>query len=146
MKVVLKQNVENIGSAGEVKDVADGFARNFLIPNGLAEPATKDNISRAANLMRQDKKRGKEELKSVQETAKKIDGKEIIIKVKTEGSKLFGSVDKSKIVEKLKEDSVEISESSIELDQPIKEIGEYPIKVNFNHGIEVGMKVIVEKE
>lgn len=146
MKVVLKQNVENVGNAGEVKDVADGFARNFLISNKLAEPATKNNVSKAADLIEQRKEQEKENLKSIQRTAKKIDGKEIIIKVKTEGNKLFGSVSKSKIVEKMKEDGTEISESSIELTQPIKEIGEYPVKVNFNHGIEVGIKVIIEKE
>ncbi len=146
MKVVLNQNVENVGRAGETKEVADGFARNFLISNGLAEPATKENILKAEALMKQSGKQEKEELKSIQKTAEKIDGKEIIIKVKTDGDKLFGSVDKSKIVEKLKEDGTEISEASIDLGQPIKEIGEYPVKINFKHGIEIGIKVIIEKE
>ena len=146
MKVVLNQDVENVGRAGETKEVADGFARNFLISNSLAEPATKENILKAKELLRQGEKQEKNELKSTQKTAEKIDGKEIVIKVKAEENKLFGSVDKAVIVEKLKEDGIEISESSIELDQPIREIGEYPINVSFNHGIEIGIKVIIEKE
>ena len=146
MKVVLNQNVENVGKAGEVKEVADGFARNFLISNGLAEPATKENMSKANILLRQSKKQEKNELELTQGTAEGIDGKEIIIKAKAEGDKLFGSVDKAKIAEMLKEDGAQISEASIELDQPIKEIGEYPVKVNFSHGIEASIKVIIEKE
>ena len=146
MKVVLKQKVENVGETGEVKDVADGFARNFLIPNGLAEPATKENILKAEDSKKQQEKEQSDELKQTQGLAQKIDGEEFLIKAKAKEGKLFGSVDASVIAEKLKESDIKIEESSIELKEPIKEVGEYQIKINFNHGIEATVKIVVEKE
>ncbi|MEA2006895.1 MAG: 50S ribosomal protein L9 [Patescibacteria group bacterium] len=146
MKVVIKQKVENVGGAGEVKDVADGFARNFLIPNGLAEPATQKNVSRAEESVQQKEKEQSDELKQIQNLAQKIDGEEFLIKAKAKEGKLFGSVDVGLIVEKLKESDVTVEESSVELKEPIKEVGEYQIKINFNHGIEATVKMVVEKE
>lgn len=146
MKVVLKQKVENVGGTGEVKNVADGFAQNFLIPNGLAEPATQKNISKAKDTLQQKEKEQSDELKQAQKMAQKIDGEEFLIKAKAKEEKLFGSIDAGMIAEKLKESDIKIEESSVELKEPIKEIGEYQIKINFNHGIEATIKVVVEKE
>ena len=140
------KDVENVGKAGEQKDVADGFARNFLLPNGLAEQANEANIAKAGKLAAEREKEKAEELKAAQKNAEKIDGEELVFKVKTEGEKLFGSIDKKNIIEKLSELGIKTRDISIELKKPIKELGEFPTKVQFAHGIEAEIKVIVEKE
>lgn len=146
MKVILLKDVESIGKEGEIKNVADGFARNFLLPGQLAIPATKSNIEESQNNIDQLKSQKEISLKDSQDIATKIDGEELVIKVKADGESLFGSVDKEIIAKQLKSSGVKINKSSIDLQKPIKEIGEYQIKINLNHGIEATIKVIVEKE
>lgn len=146
MKVVLLKDVENVGKAGGIKTVADGFARNFLIPSRLAEPATAANLVRAEEITKEQVQKKEKELVQVQKDAEKIDGEEFIFSVKTDEDKLFGSIGKKAIIEKVDELGIKINESSIELDKPIKELGEFPIKFFFNHGIEANAKVIIEKK
>ena len=146
MKVVLLKDVESVGKEGEIKDVADGFARNFLLPSQLAKPATSQNIEKTQEKIELAKKQKKDELKDAQNKAAKIDGEEFVIKVKADGDSLFGSVDQSVIVKELKTAGLDVKKSAVELPKPIKELGEFQIKINFNHGIEATIKVIVEKE
>ncbi|MEA1926119.1 MAG: 50S ribosomal protein L9 [Patescibacteria group bacterium] len=146
MKVVLLKDVENVGEAGGVRTVADGFARNFLIPNKLAEPATAVNLAYSKKAAKERTRKTEKELVQAQKDAERIDGEEFIFSVKTDEDKLFGSIDKKAIIEKVNELEIKIDESSIELDKPIKELGEFPIKFFFNHGIEANAKVIIEKE
>lgn len=146
MKVVLLKSVKNVGQAGDVKNVADGFARNFLIPQGLAEIATGAAVAKANKMKQQKETKNQEELERAQKIAEKIDGKEVIIKQKTQGEKLFGSVDKRAITEQLEKQGIAIDESNIELKNPIKEVGEHNVKVVLNHAIEAEIKVIIEPE
>lgn len=145
MKVVLIKDVEGVGKAMEQKDVADGFARNFLIPNGLAEKADAASIAKASKVASIKEEEKKDELKNVQEDAAKIDGEELVFKMKAEGEKLFGSIDKKQVIEKLLELGMETKSPTVEFEKPIKELGEFPIKIVFTHGIEATIKVIVEK-
>ena len=147
MRIILLQDVENLGKKYEVKEVADGYARNFLIPKGLAKIATKENLKWLENQKEIEVKKAEEELKKVQEIATNIDGQEIIISVKVgEEGQLFESITSQKIYEKLKELGFEIKKSQIDLPEPIKELGEYPVKIKFEHNLEAEIKIIVVEE
>lgn len=147
MKVILLQDVENLGKKYEVKNVKAGHARNFLIPKGLAKPATKEVLKWLETQKEIEEKRAEEELKKAQEIASKLDGQEVTIPVKVgEEGQLFESITLQKIWEKLKELGFEIKKGQIDLTEPIKELGEFPIKIKFEHNLEAEVKVIVTEE
>ncbi len=147
MKVILLQDVDKIGKKYEVKDVAAGHARNFLIPKGLAKPATEEALKWVAAQKEVLEKKAEEDLKKVQELASTLDGQEIIIPVKIgEEEQLFESISQQKILEKLKEAGFEVKKDQIILAEPIKEVGEFPVKIRFSHNLEVEIKVIVTEE
>ncbi|MDO8265012.1 MAG: 50S ribosomal protein L9 [Candidatus Parcubacteria bacterium] len=147
MKVVLIQDVEKLGKKYELKEVADGFARNFLIPKKLAKLATDEVIKRAEAEKEANLKIVEDDLGKQQEVASRLDGQEINIAVKAGDDKqVFGSVTVQKIAEKLKESGFEIKKDQIILNKPIKEIGEFPIKVRFGHNLEAEIKIIVTEE
>jgi len=147
MKIILLQNVDNLGQKNEVKEVKDGFARNFLIPKGLAKPATKKNLEWSETQKETEVKEAEEELKKVQERAETIDGQEIVILVKVgDNEQLFESITPQKISEKLKELGFDIKKNQIVMAEPIKELGEFPIKISFQHNLEAEIKVIITSE
>lgn len=148
MRVILLKNIDKMGKKYEVKEVKSGYARNFLIPNGLAKPATKEAMIWLETQKEIEEKKAEQELKKTQETASNFDGQEIIIPVKIgkERDQLFEAVTAQKISEKLKELGLEIKKNQIELPKPIKELGEYPIKIKFEHNLEAEIKVIVTEE
>ncbi len=138
MKIILLQDIKNLGQAGDIKEVADGYARNFLIPQKLAETATKEAVEKATR-----KKQETEELKNkkteeLKNLAKKLEGKEIVIKAKEKDGKLFGSIGRKEIAENL---GNEINEDMIELKENIKEIGVK--KININFGNDIKAKIII---
>jgi len=141
--LVLLKDVKGVGKAGEIKNVVDGYARNFLIPRKLAEAATKGNIKRVEENTKKAKKSEEESSSNKKEAAKKLDGKRIVMvaKVQDSSEKLFGSIDKKQIAEKIK-----IEGTSIRLKKPIKELGEYSLKVDFAPGISATVIIVVEKE
>jgi len=147
MRVVLLQDVENLGKKYDVKEVADGYARNFLIPKGLAKPATEEALQWLAIQKEIETKRAEEDLKKVQEIASAVDDQEIIIPVKVgEQDELFESITAQRIAEKLKELGFDIKKTQIALSEPIKELGEFPVKIKFEHNLEAEIKVIVVEE
>ena len=144
MKVILLKDIENIGKQFEIKEVRDGYARNSLIPKGLVKPATKENLKWLETQKEMEAKRAEEELKKTQKIVSKIDGTEVIIEVKIgKKGKIFGSVTPTKIIEKLKEMDFDIKKSQIEIEKAIEEIGEFPVKVSFPHGLEAEIRVII---
>ena len=147
MRVILLQDIENLGKKYDVKEVADGYARNFLIPKGLAKPATEEALKWLETQKEAEAKKAEEELKMVQERATAIDGLEVIIPVKIgEDGQLFESITSQKISEKLKELGFEIRKTQIDLLEPIKELGEFPVKIKFEHNLEAEIRVIVIEE
>jgi large subunit ribosomal protein L9 len=148
MRVILLKDVDKVGKKYETKEVKNGYARNFLIPNGLAKPATKEAIVWLETQKEIEEKKSEKELKKTQEVASTFDGQEIIIPVKIgkERDQLFESITAQKISEKLKELGLEIKKNQIELPEPIKELGEYPVKIKFEHNLEAEIKVIVVTE
>jgi len=137
-----------VGKKYEIKEVKNGYARNFLIPNGLAKPATKEAVVWLETQKEIEEKKSEKELKKTQEVASTFDGQEIIIPVKIgkERDQLFESITAQKISEKLKELGLEIKKNQIELPEPIKELGEYPVKIKFEHNLEAEIKIIVVAE
>lgn len=147
MKVILLKDTEKLGKKGEIKNVADGYARNFLIPNKLAALATKSELAKLEEQKKIETEKAEEELKFYQEIANQIDGLEMEIPVKvSEEGKLFGAITASQIAEKLKEKNFEIKKEQIKLESPIKEIGEYEAIIEFPHNLETKIKVIIVEE
>lgn len=147
MKVILLEDIEKLGKKFEVVEVADGYARNFLIPKNLAEPATKETRERLKVLKEAEVKRAEEELAKIQELATKLDGQEIEIKAKLkEDGGLFGSINAASIAEALAKQGLYIKKSWVKLEKPIKEVGEYDVVLELEHGLEAKIKVIVGEE
>ncbi len=147
MRVVLLQNVENLGKKYEVKEVKNGYAGNFLIPNGLAKLATKEALIWVETQKEIEAKKAEESLKKIQEIASMMEGSEVMISVKIgEEGQLYESISSQKISERLKEMGFEIKRNQIELPEPIKELGEFPVKIKFEHNLEVEIRVIVIEE
>jgi len=147
MRVILLQDIENLGKKYDVKEVKNGYARNFLIPKGLVKPAKKSALKWLETQKEIETKRDEEELKKFQDLASTIDDQEVVILVKIgpEGQ-LFEGISAQKIIEKLKELGFEIKKTQIDLPKPIKELGEYPIKIKFEHNLEAEIKVIITEE
>jgi len=147
MKVILLQDVENLGKKHEIKNVKAGYARNFLFPKSLAKPATEEALKWLATQKESEEKKAEEELKEVQTLASSLDGQEITIQVKIgDEGQLFESITAQKISEKLKEAGFEIKKGQILLEEPIKELGEFPVKIKFEHNLEPEIRIIVTEE
>lgn len=147
MKVILLKDVDKLGKKYEIKKVADGYARNFLIPKKLARPVDKQALKWLEVQKEIEVKRTEEELKKAQELASKIDGQEITIPVKVgENGQLFESINVQKISEKLEELGFEIKKNQIALSSPIKELGEFSVKIKLSHNLEAEITIVVVGE
>lgn len=146
MKVILTKDVENLGKEGEVKEVADGFARNFLFPKNMAEPATDAAIQNAEVKKKKKAESAKLELEVAQKLAEQLEGRELYIKVKEEEGKLFGSVNEKTIAKSFKDEGISINPESIKLVEPIKEMGEYDAQISLDHGLEANIRIILVGE
>ena len=147
MKVILLQDVDKVGKKFEVKEVKDGFARNFLISQNLAKLATREALKWLETQKEMIDQKEEDDLKDIQEKATAIDDQEIIIQVKVgEDGQLFESINAQKIADKLKEAGFSVKKTQVELAEPIKELGEFPVKIKFEHNLEAEIKVIVNKE
>jgi len=147
MRVILLQDIEKLGKKFEVREIKDGYARNFLIPKGLAREVTKEALIWLETQKEISEKKAEEDLEKSQEIASAIDDQEIIISVKVgDEGQLFEAINAQKIAEKLKEAGFDIKKSQIELESPIKELGEFPVKIKFEHNLEAEIRVIVNKE
>ena len=147
MKVILLQDIDKVGKKYEVKNLSDGHARNFLIPQGLVKPATDEALKWLETQKDILRKKAEEALRLVQDSASSIDGAEVAIQVKVgDDGQLFESITAQKISEKLKELGFEIKKSQILLEEPIKTAGEYPVKVRLEHNLEPEIKVMVVEE
>ncbi len=145
MKIVLLSDIKNIGKRGDVKEVADGFARNFLFPKKLAEIATESAVKKAEMEKQKRNENAKKDLEATQDLATQLEGKEIVILAKAKDGKLFGSITAKNIVKELEKEKFDIKENSIAL-KPVKELGEYDFTIELNHGIEASLKLLVREE
>jgi len=145
MKVILLQDIETLGKKWEIKEVADGYARNFLIPNKLAKLATAQAVEEAELMIEKEDEQAKKDLESVESLVSRLDGYEVKIKMPVgEEGQVYSSVNTQNISSSLKEEGFEVSPKQIKLEEPIKEIGEFPVVVELDHGLEAEITVIVE--
>ena len=145
MQVILLEKIVNLGSLGEVVKVRDGFARNYLIPEGKAKRATAANVAEFEQRRAELEKAQSDALEKAQEKAAKIDGLMIQITQKAGvDGKLFGSVGNVDIAEALKAQGVEVPKAAIRMPQgPLKQVGDYPIKIALNADVVVTVTVAV---
>lgn len=144
MRVILLKDVKNLGKKYEIKEVAAGYARNYLIPQGLAKIANSRTLNWAQVKQETEEKKAKEELERIGKLVSKIDGLELEIPVKIgEKGQLFEKISAQKIAKRLKEEGFEIKKNQIEIPQKIKELGEFKIKIHFEHNLEAEIKIIV---
>ena len=147
MKVILIKDVKSLGGTGDVKKVADGYARNFLIPKGYAEIATKTAIEKAEKIRIEKEKQAKEGLINAEGMAEKLEGVFVTIKAKTDDSgKLYAAIKPKEISKALNDKEFKISENKIVIEEPIKEVGDYEVIINLDHGLEIKIGVVVESE
>lgn len=144
MKVILVKDVEGWGSFGDTIEVKRGFARNYLLPKGLAVEATQENIRHIQNLLTQKARKLEKEKERAVELAKKIDGTQIEISrpVGVTG-KMYGSVTTADIVEKLKEKGFDIDRKKVMLRNPIRNLGGYTIQLRLHPEASASIKVDV---
>lgn len=147
MQIILLENVKNLGKKGELKNVSDGYARNFLFAKKLAEVATKEAVVRVESLQKKEKMTELENSEKTKKLASELKDELIEIKAKgKEEGKLFGSISAKDIVRELGALGFEIPEKSVMLENHIKEIGEYEIKISLAQGVETKIKLKVSKE
>jgi large subunit ribosomal protein L9 len=147
MKVILTQNVESLGKAGETIKVADGYARNFLIPKGLAAEANTRNLKVFEHEKRRILQQAEKIQKQAEDTAAKLSGVACKIARRVgEQEKLFGSVGVKDIEESLIAQGFTIDRKDILLDEPIKATGEFPVRIKLSAGVSAEIKVIVVPE
>jgi large subunit ribosomal protein L9 len=146
MKVLLSQDVEKLGKAGDVKEVSGGYGRNFLLPKGLAVLATKGQVKQAEERHAAQEKRLQAARKDAEALAARIAGQTLRFTARVgELDRLYGSITSADIAEKLQaQTGVEVDRRKIDLDEPIKRIGIYPIKVQLVAGLEPLINVVVE--
>jgi len=146
MKVILQKDIPNLGDAGDIKDVADGYARNYLLPKKLvllANESSRKAIEHQRKLIKLKKDKRKKESEKVAEA---LNGVEIQIEAQVgEEGKLFGSVTSMDIAAKLLEKGHEVDKRKILLDAPIKQEGEFEITIKLEEGLNAQIKVSVVK-
>jgi large subunit ribosomal protein L9 len=147
MKVILKQDVANLGRRGELKEVALGYARNHLLPRGLAIEATAQRLKE----WQQQKAKLEAESREQEEIARKqadlLSRQNLLFMMPAgEGGRLFGSVTPGDIADKLKQGGFEVDKKRIELEEPIKLIGSFKAFVRLYPGVKAELKIVVEKE
>lgn len=147
MRVILLQDIDKLGKRYEVKDVADGYGRNFLLPKNLAKQATKESLKWVEMQKEIKEQIAEKELKKIEAEVERIDGTEVLISVRTgDKGQFFEKITNKKISEELKKLGFNLPKNRIELEKPIEEIGEFPVKIKFEHNLEAEIKVIITNE
>jgi len=147
MKIILQKDVPALGRRGEIKNVPDGYARNFLLKRGLAIAATEEATSVLERQKDSDQKKKEKELAQLSELSKKLNGLALKTTLKMgERGEAFGSVSPARIISLMEEKGFHIGKSNIALEHPIKTLGEHKIKIKLEHGLETEIKLTIERE
>ncbi len=147
MKVILKEDVKKLGNMGEIVIVADGFARNYLVPKGLAVEASSKNMKSLEHAQKVIQEKAKKVKESLQEFAARLSKVTLIMKAKAgEEGKLFGSVTSMDIAEQLKNEGIEIDKKKIILEEPIKRLGNFTVGIHLHADInsQITLQVVEE--
>lgn len=144
MQVILKQDVPKLGQAGDIVKVAAGYGRNYLIPRGLAVPATSSSVAQAEHAQRIAHAIRRKNLSKAEVLAEQIEGNAVSIRREAgEDDKLFGSVTNRDIAEALAAEGIEIDRRTIHLDEPLKSIGLFTVAVKLHRDVTANLRVYV---
>jgi large subunit ribosomal protein L9 len=147
MKVILKEDVKNLGTMGQIVDVSDGYVRNFLTPRGLAVEANVKNIKSLEHQKKIIQEKAKKIKNQAQDLSSRISAMTLVIKAKAgEEGKLFGSVTAMDVAEALKNEGVEIDKRKIALDEPIRRLGAFTVSLKLHSEIPTQVNVQVVEE
>ena len=148
MKVILKEDVKGTGKKGEMVNVKDGYARNFLIPRGLAVEATAENINIMKARKQAENTKKEKEMAKAREMAEKLGKTTVVIKTKAgENGKLFGSITSKDISDKLKSDyKIDIDKKKFNMPEPIRTLGTCEVEIKLYPEINAKLNVKVEQE
>ncbi len=145
MKVILKAKVKGVGNAGEVKDVSDGYARNFLLPRGLAVSADANALKSLEQQQQMADKRDEREFTHNQNLKEKIENLKLDYKVKAgEGGRLFGSVTSKDIADEMARMGVKVDRRKVMLEEPIRQLGNYEIEIRLHPQVTACLTLSVE--
>jgi len=147
MEIILREDVQNLGKAGEVVKVRDGYARNYLLPQGLAYPATEGNKQRIVYEAERTAKRRDAEKSSAEVAAAELAKVELVFAMKVgEEDKLYGSVTAGDVQRKLEEKGIHIDKRKVELPEPLRSLGEFKVGVRIHPEVrpEIVVRVVPE--
>ncbi len=147
MKVILRQNFENLGKIGDVVDVKDGYALNYLFPRKIAYAALSGNVRALEEEKKNLTKKHQQELAAAEKLASEFEKISVTIPVQVgEEDKIFGTVTTQMIADALKDKGFEIDKRKIEIEEPIKALGIYGVSLKLNTSVEAKIKVWVVRE
>jgi len=147
MKIILKESVENLGTVGDVVAVKDGFARNYLIPRGLAILADPRNVKAIEHQRKALEKKRLREVAKAEELAQALTGTRLVFQRKaSEQDQLFGSVTHMDVEQALTGKGFSVSRKQVALDHPIKALGEFPVTLKLPGNVKAKVTVVVERE
>ncbi|MDD3480833.1 MAG: 50S ribosomal protein L9 [Patescibacteria group bacterium] len=146
VKVIFLENLEE-NKVGDIKNVADGYARNYLVPKGIVEIATEGKVRELESKMAKLKKEEAEKVAAAEKIAGKITKEKIVIEEEVnEDGHLYGAVTPKEVAEVLADRGYEIDGSDIIMEESIKEPGDYEVEVRVGHGVETKLKVVVQRK
>ena len=147
MKIILNQTIENLGGEGDILNVKDGYARNFLIPKGWAKQATKNNIEATQEKIEAKQKREAKTRENLEALGKQLDKLSLKLELKAgEEGRLFGSVTSQMIVDAIAEKGFNIDKKEVEIEETINHVGKYFVDVKLGHGLSGRVKIKVNAE
>ncbi len=145
MQIVLQETVHNLGGAGSIVKVKDGYARNYLIPRGLAIPATAGSQKHIEHIQRLSEKKRATEIKDAEDLKTKLESISLTIEAKSgERGKLYGSVTSSDIAAAIAEKGIEVDRRKIVIDHALRSLGEHNVRLKIDPEVSAEFKVIVE--
>ncbi len=148
MKVILKKDIDNLGYTGDVIEVNKGYARNYLLPRGLAIEYTDGNLKSIEHLKKKEWEKRNREMLAAKELADKLNQMEIVFKAKAgKDGKLFGSITHKDIAQYLAENyQLEIDRKKIEHNEPMKKIGDYKVSIHLHKEVNAQLKISIIPE
>ncbi|WP_458124765.1 50S ribosomal protein L9 [Paenibacillus sp. Z3-2] len=147
MKVIFIKDMKGQGKKGQVKEVSEGYAQNFLLPRGIARPATDGNMKTLDNQKAAEERIKQEEKAEAEALAKKLEAEVTELKAKSgEGGRLFGAITSKQIAEALSKKGLKVDKRKIELDEPIRTLGVTQVTIKVHPEVKATLKVQVTEE
>lgn len=147
MKVVLMKDLKGLGKEGDIVDVSDGHARNFLFPQNLAVAATADALKQKQEKIEAQSRKMHKDMSVVGDLAAKLEGFDLILQEKVnEGGVLYAAVNEKAIAAALKKEGFKVKPEQIQIKEPLKEVGDHMVNVQLAHGFESEVRVTIEEK